>query len=405
MKAKKLPVINDPIYGFIGINSPLVFDLIAHPYFQRLRRISQMGLSSLVFPSARHSRFEHALGAMHLMHVAVETLKKKGIVISKAEQEALEVAILLHDIGHGPFSHAMENSLFVNEDHEDVSLEFMKLLNEKFEGRLTLAIQIYQNKYERKFMHQLVASQLDIDRLDYLKRDSFFTGATEGNINTQRIIEMMHVADDRLVIEENGLYSVEKFLMARRLMYWQVYLHKTGLAAELLLSQIIQYIRKIDKKNLEIPLTYPLSHFFSNRNLDVSNPLDLHHFSLLDDTDIITALKQWQSQPDKTLAFLTKGLLYRKLPKIEIQATPFSNKQIENIRNKLRTKGLPDTNLENFVFTNSIHCRIYDPNNSPIWILDKSGTVKSLDKVSSMFSNESIHKQETKYFLCAAQAN
>ena len=370
MKAKKLPVINDPIYGFIGINTPLVFELIAHPYFQRLRRISQMGLSSLVFPSARHSRFEHALGAMHLMHLAVITLRKKGVKISTDEQEALEIAILLHDIGHGPFSHAMENSLF-DQKHEDVSMGFIKLLNDQFNGKLELAMRIYQNKYERKFMHQLVASQLDVDRLDYLKRDSFFTGATEGNINTQRIIEMMHVADDRLVIEENGLYSVEKFLIARRLMYWQVYLHKTGLAAELLLHRTVQYIRKMEKLQLTLPLISPLDYFFSDSTLDVHNPDDLHQFSLLDDTDIITALKQWQHHPDQVLSTFSKGLLYRNLPKIKFKTSPFTKEQIDRKKNKLRAKGVSAVFLENFVFTNAIHCQMYDEKRSPIWILKK----------------------------------
>lgn len=404
MKATKLPVINDPIYGFISINSPLAFDLIKHPYFQRLRRISQMGLSSLVFPSARHSRFEHAIGAMHLMHAAIVTLRKKGVSISKEEQEAMEIAILLHDIGHGPFSHALENSLFLNTHHEEVSLGLIKYLNTQFEGRLDLALRIYENKYERKFMHQLVASQLDVDRLDYLKRDSFFTGATEGNINAQRIIAMMHVADDRLVFEENGLYSVEKFLMARRLMYWQVYLHKTGLAAEMLLQHTFQYLRTREKQGSFTSTNPPLDYFFSKKTLDVTDPADLHQFSLLDDTDIIIALKQWQKHPDPVISSHASGLLFRNLPKIKFKAQPFSKAQIDKKRAKALAKGVSAKDLNNFVFTSSIHCKMYDENQTPIWILKKSGKVKSLEEVSSLFSDKSVYKEETKYFLCSVRA-
>ena len=244
MKAKKLPVLNDPIYGFIHIASPLIFDLLAHPFFQRLRRIAQMGFSSLVFPGARHSRFEHALGAMHLMNLVVETLQKKGIKISSDESEAMAIAILLHDIGHGPFSHALEKIICLDIHHETLSLQLMEVLNDEFDDRLSLAISIYKNTYPRKFMHQLVSSQLDVDRMDYLKRDSFYSGATEGNINTFRIIEMLNVVDDQLVVEEKGIFSIEKFIMARRLMYWQVYLHKTGLSSELLLAHLMRYVRK-----------------------------------------------------------------------------------------------------------------------------------------------------------------
>ena len=404
MKAKKLPIINDPIYGFIRIDSPLQFELIDHPYFQRLRRISQMGLSSLVYPSARHSRFEHALGALHLMNSAILTLRNKGVSISPDEKEALGIAILLHDIGHGPFSHAMENSIFINTKHEDLSLAFMQLLNHEFDEKLSLAIAIYKNEYSRKFMHQLIASQLDIDRLDYLKRDSFFTGATEGNINSQRIIGMMNVIDDQLIIEENGLYSVEKFIMARRLMYWQVYLHKTGLAAELLLSNLMKYVRHLHHNQSDVVMPIPLSYFFENDQLDAQNSSVLHRFSLLDDTDIITAIKQWQHHPDEILSDLAKGLLYRNLLKIKIQNKPFTDKQIQKQRVKLTQMGYSQEYVKNFVFSDSISCSTYSFEKPPILIGTKSGKVKRLEEVSSLFINQQDVKQEVKYFLCYAKA-
>ena len=400
MKAKKLPIINDPIYGFIRIDSQLQFELIEHPYFQRLRRIAQMGLSSLVYPSARHSRFEHALGALHLMNNTILTLQNKGVVISDEEKEALGIAILLHDIGHGPFSHAMEYSIFVNTKHEDLSLGFMQCLNNEFDQKLSLAISIYQNEYPRKFMHQLVTSQLDIDRLDYLKRDSFFTGATEGNINAQRIIGMMNVVDDQLIIEENGLYSVEKFIMARRLMYWQVYLHKTGLAAELLLSKLMKHARILHHTQQTIEIPAPLNYFFNNEKLDPQDPSVLHQFSLLDDTDIITAIKKWQHHPDEILSELAKGLLYRRLFKIKLQNTPFTDKQIMKRRLKLEKKKQSKEYVENFVFTDTISCSIYSLKKPPILIGQKSGKVKRLEEVSTLFADAQLVKEEIKYFLC-----
>lgn len=404
MKAKKLPILNDPIYGFIRIESPLVFELLEHPYFQRLRRISQMGLSSLVYPSARHSRFEHALGSMHLMTIAMATLKQKGIDFSDQEEEALCIAILLHDIGHGPFSHAMEHSIFTNTPHEQLSLGFMHLLNDHFDGKLTLAIQIYSNRYPRKFMHQLVSSQLDMDRLDYLRRDSFFTGATEGNINTQRLIAMLHVRNDQLVIEENGLYSVEKFIMARRMMYWQVYLHKTGLAAELLLTKLMQQVRDLTDKNISIAIPQPLAYFFDNHKLDVNSKEVLHQFSRLDDTDIISVLKLWQDHDDEIVSSLAKRILYRRLMKIKIQHQPFTNAQLLKKKKKLINKGLSQYYADNFVFTDQVSCQIYSPKKDPIFILTKSGEIKPLDQVSPLFKNQKFYLEEIKYYLCYSKA-
>ena len=399
MKANKLPVLNDPIYGFIRVESKLVFDLLEHPYFQRLRRISQMGLSSLVYPGARHSRFEHALGAMHLMNKTVETLQRKQIAISNEEKEALAVAILLHDIGHGPFSHAIEKTIFLGVNHESLSLGFMELLDEEFEGKLSLAIAIYADKYPRKFMHQLVSSQLDIDRLDYLKRDSFYTGATEGNINSSRIIEMLNVVDDQVVVEENGLFSIEKFIMARRLMYWQVYLHKTGLVAELLLSNTMQYVRALVARGIEVPMTNDLMYFISQDKLNPKELSVLDKFSHLDDTDIYTALKQWQYHSDDILASFSKRLINRDLMKMKYQKEPFDIDQIEKRKQKLFAAGFSEEYVANFVFSNQVSCKVYSGKN-PIKVLTKKGVVNTLEDFSSLFDGKTFSTTEIKHYLC-----
>ncbi len=291
----KLKILNDPIYGFITLPNTLLYDLIQHPYFQRLRRISQMGMSYLVYPGAHHTRFHHALGCMHIMQKAIEVLRFKGVLISKDEENALFIAILLHDIGHGPFSHAMEHSIVENVNHEAISLLFMEKLNEEFEGKLALAIQIFKGDYHRKFMLQLISSQLDMDRMDYLKRDSFYTGVAEGNINSDRLIQMMNVVDDVLVIEEKGIYSVEKFLMARRLMYWQAYLHKTSLVAELILTKVLKRAKELTQKGIILTCSKPLLFFMQNKvELYDFDSIVLNEFSQLDDYDIISALKNWQ---------------------------------------------------------------------------------------------------------------
>ena len=316
--SNKLKILNDPIYGFITIPNALIFDLIEHPYFQRLRRISQMGLSYLVYPGAQHTRFHHALGSMYLMQKAIRILRYKGIQISEEEATGLQIAILLHDIGHGPFSHALENSIVRNMTHEDMSLYIMKELNVVFKGQLDLAIQIFSGKYHRNFMCELISSQIDMDRADYLKRDSFYTGVAEGNINSERIITMMHVVDDRLVIEEKGIYSVEKFLTARRLMYWQVYLHKTGLVAELLLINTLKRAVELAKKGVDVPCSAALSYFIrqdiTHQHIDVAA---LEHFLELDDIDVMSALKQWQHHEDKVLSLLSAMLIHRRLLKIQ----------------------------------------------------------------------------------------
>ena len=290
----KLKIFNDPIYGFITIPNSLIYDLIQHPYFQRLRRITQMGLSYLVYPGAHHTRFHHAIGAMHMMQKAVEVLRSKEVSISKEEENALYIAILLHDIGHGPFSHAMEHSI-VEVHHEEISLLFMNKLNEEFNGQLSLAIQIFKGEYHRKFMLQLISSQLDMDRMDYLKRDSFYSGVAEGNINSDRLIQMLNVMDDVLVMEEKGIYSIEKFLMARRLMYWQAYLHKTSLVAELTLTNALKRAKELLHKGVELECSKPLKHFMANKvTLENFSNSNLDSFAQLDDFDIISALKNWQ---------------------------------------------------------------------------------------------------------------
>lgn len=404
MKAKKLPVLNDPIYGFIAIESGIIFELLEHPFFQRLRRISQMGLSYLVYPGARHSRFEHALGAMYLMNKVVAILRNKDIEISDKEKEALSIAILLHDIGHGPFSHALEETLLLDTHHEALSLGYMELLNKQFEGQLSLAIDIYSGKYPRKFMGQLVASQLDIDRLDYLKRDSFYTGATEGNINTQRIVEMFNVVDDELVIEEKGLFSVEKFILARRLMYWQVYLHKTGVAAELLLSNLMDYVRSmvVVGKLKEIP--DDLLYFFSKQETAQIDQALLERFSRLDDIDILACLKKWQDHPDQILSSYASRIINRRLMKVKFQDQPFTEKQIEKKKAKLIRVGHSKAYADRFVFSGRISTRPYSLEKPPIKILLKSGQVKPLEVFSDLFKGGAFTTLESKSYLCYVKA-
>ena len=405
MKAKKLPVLNDPIYGFIGIESEIIFELLEHPFFQRLRRISQMGLSYLVYPGARHSRFEHALGAMYLMNKTVTVLRKKGVEISNEEKEALSIAILLHDIGHGPFSHALEESFLIDTHHEALSLGYMELLNKQFDGKLSLAIEIFNGQYSRKFMGQLVASQLDIDRLDYLKRDSFYTGATEGNINSQRIIEMFNVVEDELVVEEKGLFSVEKFIMARRLMYWQVYLHKTGLAAELLLSHLMQYARSLVVKGEIDNVIEPLKSFFLTQKPSMIDKDLLERFSRLDDTDILASLKAWQQHPDEILSSYASRILNRRLMKMEFQDQPFTPEQIQKRKNKLIQQGYSKAYADHFVFSGSISSKPYSIDKPSIKIVLKSGEVKSLEDISSLFKGNAFTTLESKSYLCYAKAD
>ena len=330
-KPNKLKILNDPIYGFIQIPNTLIFDIIEHPYFQRLRRITQMGFSNLVYPGANHTRFHHAIGCMHLMQKAVRVLHFKQIAISKDEEIAVYIAILLHDIGHGAFSHALEHSIVSGISHEEISLKFMKKLNDEFDGKLDLAIEIFEGKYPRKFLCQLISSQLDIDRLDYLKRDSFYTGVTEGNISSDRLIAMMNVKDDELVIEEKGIYSVEKFLIARRLMYWQVYLHKTGLVAENMLVNVLKRAKDLAEEGVELFASSSLKYFLYKKiSEDNFNDETLEMFSKLDDYDVFSAIKEWSNHEDKVLSLLSKMIINRKLLRIEIQQKEFDKAILNN---------------------------------------------------------------------------
>ncbi len=400
---QKLTLLNDPIYGFIHINAPIIFKLLEHPFFQRLRRITQMGLSSLVYPGAKHSRFEHALGCLHLMQKTINVLREKGVLINENEAIAMQIAILLHDIGHGPFSHAMENSIVKGVHHESLSQQFMSFLNKEFDGQLTLAISIFQNQYCRKFMHQLVSGQIDLDRMDYLKRDSFYTAATEGNINSERIIIMFNVIDDQLVIEEKGIHSVEKFLIARRLMYWQVYLHKTSLVGELLLERLLIHVRELYKEGIELNTSKSLTYFLNHDTSSIDSDELLKRFALLDDYDIISSLKEWQHHSDFVLKDLSTRILNRHLLKIRIQNTPFTEAQILEKKALLSSWNLNPKQLDNYVFSGSISNQAYEPDNETINILTKSGKVSSLQEESELFVGNSFSNIESKFYLCFAK--
>jgi len=403
-ETKKNKIINDPIYGFITLERGIIFDLIEHPYFQRLRRITQLGLSYLVYPGAYHTRFHHALGCMFLMKKAILQIRNKGHEITVEEEEALKIAILLHDIGHGPFSHALENSIANNISHEDLSNIFMEKLNIEFDGKLSLSIKIFNNKYHKKFLHQLVSSQLDMDRLDYLKRDSFFTGVTEGNIGTERIINMLDVVNDELVIEEKGIYSIEKFLIARRLMYWQVYLHKTVLSAENTLINILQRAKYLLKNNEVLSSTTALKIFLnSNYSLEdfKTNKKLLESFSQLDDHDIYSCLKEWQHSDDFVLSKLCKSILERKPLKIITQNNKFKSAEISKIKEVLKTKyQISDEEVSYLVFTDKVSNNAYQYSKTHINILMKNSEVKDITDASDQFNIDALSKTVNKYFLC-----
>lgn len=400
----KRKILNDPIYGFISIPSELVFDLMEHPYFQRLRRIKQLGLTHLVYPGALHTRFHHALGAMHLMRLAIEELRLKGHKITEREAEGVTIAILLHDIGHGPFSHALEHSIVHGVNHEELSELFMQKLNEEFKGKLTLAIKIFKNQYEKKFLHQLVSSQLDMDRLDYLKRDSFFTGVSEGVISTDRIIKMLNIVNDELVIEEKGIYSIEKFIIARRLMYWQVYLHKTVLSAEFLLINILKRAKELANDGKDLFATKALKLFLYNTIDKVafqSDPDALDSFSKLDDFDIMTSVKEWMESEDKVLSQLCKRMVNRQLFKVEIQDKAFTKDYVNKLLKKVEKKyKFQPEEAELFVFTESITNNAYNPKRDKINILLKNGTIADVTDTADQLNISALAKEVKKYFVC-----
>lgn len=402
----KKKIINDPVYGFINIPSELVFDLISHPYFQRLRYIKQLGMTHLVYPGALHTRFHHALGAMHLMSLAIEILRSKGHAIGKDEEEAATIAILLHDIGHGPFSHALEHSLVKGIQHEDISMLIMEKLNVEFEGRLAMAIAIFTGKYTKKFLHQLISSQLDLDRMDYLNRDSFFTGVSEGVISFDRIIKMFNVADDQLVIEEKGIYSIEKFLIARRLMYWQVYLHKTVIAGEQLLVKILKRAKELAVNGEALFATPALQHFLKNdvtKKQFLEDGQHLDQFARLDDQDIFAAVKVWRDHSDRVLSMLCTMLVNRSLYKTEISNEPQDESRIARIRENAEiTLDINQNEVPYFVFTDVISNRAYNTGggNSTINILMKDNSTTDIAKASDLSNLESLDKTVTKHILC-----
>ena len=399
----KLKIINDPVYGFIHIPNAFIFDLIEHPFFQRLWRISQMGLSHLVYPGAKHTRFHHALGCMYLMQKAVQTLRHKRITISAQEEEALYIAILLHNIGHGPFSHAMEHSLVEGISHEEISLAFMQELNRIFPEKLSIAIEIFQKKYPKAFMNQLVSSQLDMDRLDYLKRDSFYTGVGEGNINSERIIAMLTVKDDTLIVEEKGIYSIEEFLVARRLMYWQVYLHKTNIEAEFLLIKVLERVKELYKEGKHLPMTPALEFFVQNhitKELFDSKALQL--FAQLDDYDIISGLKQWQYSDDKVLSNLSYRLLNRDLLRVKLYKTPVTEKEVQSLLQKVAKQyDIPLSLAHYFVFTGEISNTAYRKDEQNIFIHTKENQVVDVTIASDQMNLDALATKVTKYYLCS----
>jgi HD superfamily phosphohydrolase len=398
----KKKIFNDPIYGFISLPYNLLFDIIEHPYFQRLRRIKQLGLTHLVYPGALHTRFHHALGAMHLTMKAIEVIRSKGHKVSKKEAKATLVAILLHDIGHGPFSHALEYSIVKNVTHEDLSSYFMKKLNEEFGGKLSLAIEIFENKYHKLFLHQLISSQLDMDRMDYLKRDSFFTGVSEGVINSDRIISMLNVKAGNLVVEAKGIYSIEKFIIARRLMYWQVYLHKTVLSAENLVVNILKRAKELATRGEALFCTEALRFFLytaHDKDSFENNPEVLKQFALLDDFDITASIKAWCTHQDKVLAALCQSLVNRNLFDIELNKEAFEEKTIQQ-QSEALSAYLREDELKYFVFKGSITNNAYSPQKDEINLLFKDGSIKDIAIASDQLNIRYLSEEVKKFFLC-----
>jgi HD superfamily phosphohydrolase len=400
----KKKIINDPVYGFISIPTELIFDLIEHPYFQRLRYIKQLGMTHLVYPGALHTRFHHALGAMYLMGMAIETLRNKGHEISNEEEEAVIIAILLHDVGHGPFSHALEEVIVEGISHEDISTMLMQKLNTQFDGRLTRAIDIFNGDYPRQFLHQLVSSQLDMDRMDYLNRDSFFTGVSEGVISSDRIIKMLNVKDDHIAIEEKGIYSVEKFLIARRLMYWQVYLHKTVIAAEQLLARILKRSRELALMGEPVFTTPALNHFLKkpiSKDAFMNEDHHLEAFATLDDTDIMAAVKVWATDKDFVLSKLCRDMVHRDLYKVDITNTPPNKELIATLTKRAIEKyGINEYEASYFVFEDTIRNNAYKPGDGNIRILMKDGSIKDITAASDNSNLEALAKTVKKYILC-----
>lgn len=399
----KKKIINDPVYGFVTIPSGLVFDLIEHPYLQRLRYIKQVSMTHMVYPGALHTRFQHVIGAMHLMQLAIDTLRGKDVEISSLEEEAVLIAILLHDIGHGPFSHSLEHSLITGVSHEMISELLMDKLNEEFDGRLSLAITIFNDQYSRKFLHQLVSGQLDTDRMDYLNRDSFYTGVSEGVISFDRIIKMLTVKDGELVVEAKGIYSVEKFLIARRLMYWQVYLHKTVIAAEQMLIKILTRARELCDKGADLSASSAFRHFLYTRvdaTSFMTESIHLELFTKLDDTDILAAIKGWEIHPDFILSDLCKRLLQRDLFHTEMRSADFDDFEIAKIKKKAKDYfAISDTEVEYFVYHQEVQNSAYSAESEPIKIVNNRGELLDIAEASDLSNLEALSRRVVKYAL------
>lgn len=395
-------IINDPVYGFITIDDPLILQIISHPWYQRLRNIHQMAFAHLVYPGAVHTRLHHSLGAYHLMCTALNELKSKGVEISEEEQLGAKVAILLHDIGHGPYSHALESELIKGMHHETLSILIMEKLNEQFDGQLKTAIQIFTNKHPKPFLYQLVSGQLDVDRMDYLNRDSFFTGVAEGVIGYDRILKMLTVKDGELMVEEKAIYSIEKFLVSRRLMYWQVYLHKTVISAEMTLVKIIQRAKElIREKQIVTAATEELNFFLQNEipDNDIEQHLDM--FCRLDDHDVMTSIKNWCNHSDKILSRLCRLLVERKLLKVKLQAAGFELSFIENKLNEASTKlGISKKEAAYFVFTGEASNTTYDLRDERINILFKDGTIKDISEVDNALIHHNLSGAAKKHYIC-----
>ena len=397
-------IINDPVFGFIKIPRGLLLSIVKHPLFQRLSRIKQLGLASVVYPGAQHTRFQHSLGAFHLMSEAVQSLSQKGIFIFDSETEALQAAILMHDIGHGPFSHVLENTLIKGISHEDISLMMMDQMNQEMNGQLNLAIKIYKDEYPKRFMHQLISSQLDMDRLDYLRRDSFFTGVTEGNIGSARIIKMLNVVDDRLVVEQKGIYSIENYLTSRRLMYWQVYLHKATVAYEKVLVNVLLRAKQLAREGHELFAT-PALRFFLYNDVDANffhtNPEALANYEMLDDNDIWSSVKTWSRHEDKILSTLSRDLAERRLFHVEIREEPIGADEIKEIQGQLAERfDIPFEDAAYLMSVNTIQKDMYDINDDHIDILYKDGTIKDIAEASEILNVALLSIKIRKYYLC-----
>lgn len=400
----KKKILNDPVFGFITIPHELVYDVMEHPFFQRLRRIKQLGLTHLVYPGALHTRFHHAIGAMGLMQDTIKVLREKGQEITEEEELAVTIAILLHDAGHGPFSHALEYSIVHQLKHEELSLLFMERINQDFDGKLDLAIKIFKDEYPKRFLHQLVSGQLDVDRLDYLKRDSFFTGVSEGVIGTERIIKMLNVVNDELVIESKSIYSVEKFILARRLMYWQVYLHKTVLSAEQMLVKLLRRARELSSRGIELFVT-PQLKFFLEKDIDIEdfhkNSDILKRFSKLDDFDITSAVKVWSEHGDKVLNELAYSLINRHLFRVELQTEPFDDNYLKNLREKWQNLNPGFENaVDYYVFTGTTENNAYDPGLDNIRVLLKQNVLKDITDESEELNISTITQTIHKNYVC-----